>query len=194
MPWWMIVLIVLAALFLIGLIPVGVDASFDGKLLVKLKIWFFPVVLIPAKPKKKKPKKAKAGEEKPSEKPEKQKQPLTFEKLLSYANLGKELLGDLREKLVLDYLCVHVRFGGSDPAQQAIAYGRAWAAIGILMPVLEQTFTIRKRDVEPRMVSSEKKTDFDARIVLSITISKAVSLGLHALLGYLKLQDKKKGE
>ena len=194
MAWWIIVGIVLAVFWLIGQIPVGVDAAYDKAFSLKLKIWFFPILLFPAKKKaKQKPKAKKPTAKKP--KPDKKPQPKPdFDTLLSYAELALELLGDLRKKLVLNDLSLHVYFGGEDPAEQAIGYGRAWAVIGALLPILENTFVIKKRDIAPKMVSDPKKLQFDGRIVLTITIGRSISLALHALLGYFKIKDVKKGE
>ena len=195
MPWWSILLIVFAVLFLIGLIPIGVDASYYEAFRLKIKIWLFSFTIIPLKKKPKKtPKKEKPQKEKKSDKPEKPKQKPDLQTLRSYAELAFELLGDLREKLVLNLLSLHVYFGGDDAARQAISYGRAWAVIGALMPLINQTFTVKKQDVAPVMAQSDKKIEFDARIVCTLTISKSLSLALHALLGYLKHKNKKKGE
>ena len=69
MSWWMIVLLVLAVLVLIGCIPVGVDAGFDGELRLSLKIGFIRVHLLPSKPKKPKKRKKHPAARKPAKKP-----------------------------------------------------------------------------------------------------------------------------
>ena len=85
--------------------------------------------------------------------------------------------------------------GGDDPAKNAIAYGRAWAAIGSITPLLDQLFVIQKRRIEPRFAPQEDKLRVEGRIVLTITIGRALALGIRAGLGFLRIvSNKKKGD
>ena len=53
MTWWMILLLIFGILFLIGCIPVGVDAAYlGGSFTLKVKIWLLRLQLLPARPKK----------------------------------------------------------------------------------------------------------------------------------------------
>ena len=66
MSGWVVLGIVLAVFVLIGCIPVGVDASYhENALALRLKIGFFTMQVLPAKPKKKK---AEAKKKKPAAK------------------------------------------------------------------------------------------------------------------------------
>ena len=69
---------------------------------------------------------------------------LTLQGILALVDLACDTLGDLRRKLRVEVLVLHVTLGGSDPAKAAILYGRAWALIGMLNPKLEQLFVIKK--------------------------------------------------
>ena len=43
MTWWMVLLLIFGILFLIGCIPVGVDAAYlGGSFTLKVKIWLLP--------------------------------------------------------------------------------------------------------------------------------------------------------
>ena len=85
--------------------------------------------------------------------------------------------------------------GGDDPAKNAIAYGRAWAVIGSITPLLDQLFVIQKRRIEPRFAPQEDKLRVEGRIVLTITIGRALALGIRAGLGFLRIvSNKKKGD
>lgn len=193
MRWWMILLIIFAAFFLIGQVPLGIDVSYDRSLLIKLKIWFFRVTI--GKKKQKKESNGKKQSDKAKNTPKKEKKKPEVGDLISYAELAAELLGDLREKIVLELLELHIRFGGDDPAKSAIAYGRAWAVIGMLTALLEQIFKIKKRDIAPRIDADAKKMEFDARVVCTITLAKLLALALHALTAYLKRKEQlKKGD
>lgn len=201
MSWWMIVLLVLAVLDFIGCILVGVDAGFDGELRLSLKIGFIRVRILPPKPKKPKKQKMKQpAAKKPAQKPAAApKKPLFSgdpKELRALLQLGVQTLGDLRRKLRVEVLTLFVYFGGGDdPAKNAIAYGRAWAVIGSITPLLDQLFVIQKRRIEPRFAPQEDKLRVEGRIVLTITIGRALALGIRAGLGFLRIvSNKKKGD
>ena len=201
MSWWMIVLLVLAVLDFIGCIMVGVDAGFDGELRLAIKIGFIRVRILPSKPKKpKKQKRKQPAAKKPAQKPAAApKKPLFSgdpKELRALLQLGVQTLGDLRRKLRVEVLTLFVYFGGGDePAKNAIAYGRAWAVIGSITPLLDQLFVIQKRRIEPRFAPQEDKLRVEGRIVLTITIGRALALGIRAGLGFLRIvSNKKKGD
>ncbi len=199
--WWMTLLVIFAVLLLIGCIPVGVDTrcSPDGVFLAA-KIGPFRLQLLPAKPKKAKKSKKKSASAKPAapkKKPEKQKKlslPGGTDGILRIARLAADTLGDLRRRLRVDELTLHVVFGSDDPARAAMDYGRAWALIGALTPAIDRLFVIKKRDICPILDYTMDKMIVDAHLVLTITIGRALALGLKAGVGFLKLlNDSKKG-
>ena len=206
--WWMTVLVILAVLVLIGCIPVGVDAAYgEGGVLLSAKIGFFKLQILPAKPKKpekpKKPKQQKpAASSAPSAAPDAPAEPAAKKKLalpgglngiLRLVNLALSTLGDLRRKLRVEELTLHVTFAGDDPADAALHYGQAWAAVGALMPALDRLFVIKKRDICPILDYNREQMSVDAHLILTITIGRALALGLKAGLGFLKLlNDSKK--
>lgn len=200
MSGWVVLGIVLAVFVLIGCIPVGVDARYhENALALRLKIGFFTMQVLPAKPKKKKaaPKKEKSAPKNAAAKPAKPKKQfqmpkLTLQDILSLADLACDTLGNLRRKLRVEVLVLHVTLGGSDPAKAAILYGRAWALIGMLNPKLEQLFVIKKRDIQPVLDYNEKEMKVDAHLALTITIGRAVSLAARAGVRFLKLWLNKK--
>jgi len=194
MTWWMIVLLVLAILFLIGCIPVGVDAAYrDTGPAVNLMIGPVGLQLIPKKKKKKKKKKQQT--EKPKEKGKGKSAILSggVDGLLALLELLSETLGDLRRKLVVKELTMTLTVGGRDAASAASSYGKAWALIGGITPVLENLFVVKKRDIHPVLDYNEKSIKVDARILLTITIGRALGLLLTAGLKFLKImKDNKK--
>ena len=201
--WWMTLAVILAVLLLIGCIPVGVDAAYgEGGIRLAVKIWLFRLQLLPQKLKKKKKpaKKAAPKQKKPApEKPAGEKKPNPLlsggvDGILELLDLGVQTLGDLRRKLRVEELTLHVTFAGDDPADAALHYGQAWAAIGALMPALDRLFVIKKRDICPILDYNREQMSIDAHLILTLTIGRALALGLKAGLGFLKLlNDSKKG-
>lgn len=199
--WWMTLLVIFAVLVLIGCIPVGVDARYgaDG-IFLAAKIGPFRLQLLPQKPKKKKKKPAK--KQQPAAKPakkkpaEKKKNPLLsggVDGLLQLLGLAFDTLGDLRRKLRVNALMLHVTVpGGDDPAKAAMNYGRAWAAIGALTPAVERLFVIKKRDIQPELNYNETQMKVDAHLVTTITIGRSLALALRAGVGFLKILNERK--
>ncbi len=200
MTWWMIVLLVLAVLDFIGCILIGVDAGFDGELRLSLKIGFIRVNLLPSKPKKPKKRKKQPAARKPAKKPTSiPKKPLFSgdpAELRALLGLAVQTLGDLRRKLRVEVLTLFVYFGGGDdPAKSAIQYGRVWAILGGITPLLDQLFVIQKRQIEPRFRPNEQKMRVEGRLVLTMTIGRALALAIRAGLGFLRIvSNKKKGD
>ena len=200
--WWMTLLVILAALVLIGCIPVGVDARYnaDGVFLAA-KLGPFRLQLLPQKPKKK-PKKRKQQQKQPEKAPassepqEKKSNPLLsggVDGMLQLLNLAFDTLGDLRRKLRVNELTLHVLIGGAeDPAKAAMGYGRAWAAIGAITPSLERLFVIKKRDIRPALDYTISNTQVDAHLVTTITIGRSLALAVHAGIRFLKLLNERK--
>ena len=200
--WWMTLLVILAVLVLIGCIPVGVDARYnaDGVFLAA-KLGPFRLQLLPQKPKKK-PKKRKQQQKQPekasasSEPQEKKSNPLLsggVDGMLQLLDLAFDTLGDLRRKLRVNELTLHVLIGGAeDPAKAAMGYGRAWAAIGAITPSLERLFVIKKRDIRPALDYTISNTQVDAHLVTTITIGRSLALAVHAGIRFLKLLNERK--
>ena len=200
MSGWLVFGIVIAVFVLIGCIPVGVDARYmENELSLRLKIGLLKMQILPAKPKKAAPKKEKktakkAAASQKTEKPKKKASmpKLTLSDILALVNLACDTLGDLRRKLRVEVLTLHVVLGGDDPAKAAMQYGGAWAAIGMLNPKLDQLFVIKKRDIQPILDYNEKEMSISAQLALTITIGRALSLGLKAGARFLKLWINKK--
>jgi hypothetical protein len=199
-----VILVLVALLVLLCLMPVGVRVVYsDAGAAVRLLAGPVSVCLFPKAPKKpngKKAKKKKTDKTKKRDKEEpRDKQPLggklpLFRQLLS---LGLEALGCLRRKLVLKNLVLYLTVGGQgeDPAGSAVSYGRAWAAVGTLIPVLENTFQIRKRDIRVGIdfTSPETVIYADGSILLRVgdILWIAIFYGIRGLR--LFLNHKKKG-
>jgi len=214
-------LIALGIVLLLAVLPIGVRVRYNSEGIV-LKVIAGPVkiTLLPRPNKKKKEKKKKekkkttskpgeaSGEEenlpKPPQPPkESKKKADQAEKggsLLDFLPLVKialDFLGDFRRKLRLDNLYLRLILAGSDPCDLAVNYGRAWAALGNLMPQLEKWFVIKKRDVEVECDFETSQTLVIAHLDLTITLGRlltaAVKFAVRALIEYLKIKKKRKG-
>ena len=209
-------LITLGILLLLAVLPLGVRIRYNSEgILVKViagpvKITVYP---LPGKKKKEKKKKepkktAVAPEEENLPKPpkppkEKKKKAEKTEKggsLLDFLPLVQaalDFLGDFRRKLRLDNLYLRLIMAANDPCDLAVNYGRAWAAVGNLLPQLEKWFVIKKRDIEVECDFETSKTLVIAHLDLTITLGRllaaVVKFAVRALIEYLKIRKKRKG-
>ncbi len=199
-------------LVLLAALPLGVKIRYDAEgFLLKLILGPLKLTVFP-RPKKtvketKEPKKqaVKVQEEnlpKPpqSPEPEKPKSNPAGGSLTDFFPLIRtalDLLGDLRRKLRMDDLYLRLILGGSDPCDLAVNYGKTWAAVGNLMPVLERIFVIRRRDVEVECDFTASDTKIIARLDITITLGRLLALavvyGIRALKEYIILRNKRKG-
>lgn len=177
-----VLLIILGVLLAAGCIPVGVRAEYDESPRVFLTVLGIPIRLYPAKGEKK-PKKHEKSQ--PKEKKKFQIPPKA--QLEEYLRLLLEVLGRFRRKLRVNRLTLHAFFGGEDAADAALNYGRAWAAIGVVMPLLEQCFTIRRRDVGAYLEEGEKTLRLVARLHATLTVGRLLHLALLALWRFMKI-------
>ena len=89
--------------------------------------------------------------------------------------LGK-FLNDLRRKLRVKKMELYWILGGEDPCDLAISYGKAWAAVGNALPMLERIFVIKKRDVQVLCDFTAPKTKVFLRLRITMTVFRLVSL------------------
>ena len=201
-------LIVLGILVLLAILPVGVHAVYNSDgILLRIIAGPARITVLPAKKKDKKPKEKKSKPQKKKEKPVKTpRKPVSVEKkekggsitdFLPLLQIVFDFLGEFRRKLRVNRLELKVILAGGDPCNLAINYGKAWAAVGNLMPRLERFFVIKKRDVDVECDFCGSQTLIIARLEITITIGRIVAMvfryGFRALREYLKIVIKRKG-
>lgn len=213
-------LIALAVLVGIGCIPVGAFVRYDSQgLVVKVVAGWLRLTLIPTPKwmkKKKKPQqnppvqpeaesepspppKAKEQRKQKKEEPEEPKGEKggSLTDFLPLVRVALDAVNQFRRKLRLDELVLVLTLAGDDPCDLALNYGRAWEALGNLMPRLERVFTIGKRRMEVQCDFTSQETRIEAQVRLTITIGRLLRLILvYAYLfvkEYLKFKKKRKG-
>lgn len=214
MGWW----IALGILVCLAILPLGVSIRYNSEgPLVRIILGPVRLTVVPMKKKPKKEKPKKEPEKKPPEKtPEPAKQvgkdkpdpkpaPEGEKKekggsLLDFLPLVKtlfEFLGDFRRKLRINNLELKLIMAGDDPCDLATNYGRAWAAVGNLLPKLEQCFVIKKRDIEVECDFTASQTLIIAGLDLTITLGRllaaVVRFAFRAVVQFLKIMKKRKG-
>ena len=87
-----------------------------------------------------------------------------------------KFLDGFRRKLRVNVLELKLIMAADDPCDLATNYGRAWAAVGNLMPQLERVFVIKKRNIEVECDFTADKTRVLARLDLTITLGRILGL------------------
>lgn len=196
---WLIAAIILV---LLAILPLGVSAVYDaGGAVVRLIAGTVRIKLYPAKPKKEKKKNPKmkaavVSGKKAVQEPEKQTGG-SFRDFLPLLSTLLEFLGKFRRKLRVNRLDMKLIMAADDPCDLAVNYGRAWAAVGNLMPQLERFLIIKRRNVEVECDFTSEQTVIYARLDLTITLGRLLSLatvyGIRVLRQYLTIMKTRKG-
>lgn len=174
-------------------IKIKVRVSFCGDIEVVLKALFFKFSLYPGK--EKKPKKAPPREEKPKEIPQKKPKPPRAKLALRDAlTLIKELITEFISKfgkyLKLEEYRVRLLVATPDPADTALLYGAASAALGSISVLV---YSLKRKSRKKGAFSTEIKPDFLAEqpelffsAALSIRVWQLFSVGITATRAWLK--------
>lgn len=142
------------------------------------------------------------GKEKPEKKESKTQKSLS-PKGGSYRNFAPvvraifDFLGQFRRKIRVRNLQLKLTLAGEDPCDLAVNYGRAWAALGGLIPQLERLFVIKKRDLSVDCDFAGDKTRIYAKVHATITLGRTLHLisrhGIKVMKELLELKKLQKG-
>ena len=216
-------LITFGILFLLAILPLGVSIKYDEDgAVVKVIAGPVKITLFPRPKKDKKEKKQKIKDPESPKEPEKQADPAKTEQpvkepsskaekkekpakksggpitdFLPLVQIALDMLGAFRRRLRLNVLELKLIMAADDPCDLAVNYGRAWAAVGNLMPRLERVFVIKKRNIEVECDFEASQTKVTARLDLTITLGRIIATvvvyGVKALIEFLKIKNKRKG-
>ena len=198
-------LIVLAALFLVGQIRVGGLAEYSAegfRAWVRagaLKIRVFPLNK-KDKPARKKEKKAKPPKKKeeapPPPKPLAEKAGGALDYARTLLPVALDAVGTMYGKLRMDTLELELTVGAADPADAAMRYGQASAALGALWEPLTRAFHVKDGRARVRVDFEAGEMTVYGLASLSIKIGQilwlSVYFGCKALRGFLAVRGRQK--
>lgn len=200
-----ILAVILLVLLLVGQVRVGGRAEFNAEgFFLWVRLGRFQIKILPAAPKKEKPAKPKKLKEKKPKKPKKAKPPAPLpEKIggaLEYAQallpVALEAAKGMWRGLRVDVLELELTAGGSDPADTAMLYGQANAALGALWVPLTKAFHVKEGAARVKLDFDAPGTTVYGQAELSIKIGTVVWIGLRtgwkALFGALAAKKRLK--
>ena len=171
--------IIIAIILLLALIRLSLTAEYsESGAFLRLTLGPYPLLVLPEKEKTekqeikkrlKKEKKAAKKAAKKAKEPEIEK-PGKIQGFLDALPIVVKGLGRLRRKLLVKNLTVRFVSAGEDSAKAALMFGAYNAVLAALIPVLENSLRIRRRDIT-------SSTDFEAENP-SIYAKAAISLAL----------------
>ena len=187
-------LIALAVLVGIAILPIGIRGvyreSFAG---IWVLIGPLKFRLYPAKPKAKK----KASSQSKKQEKKNSKKGGSLSDFYPIARTVLDFLQELHRKVSVKSLEMKVVLAGDDPCNLAVNYGRAWAAVGSLMPQLDRFLSIREKNVEVECDFLAESTKVYAKVDATLTVARAFSLGarhgIKIIKDILKLKKLRKG-
>ena len=178
MTGWLIALGVLAALWLLGRVRLGVRAEYrEGTASVRLRAGPLSLQVYPAPRREKKTRKKpeKTGEKKPARAaaPKHGLPPAG-----QLAELACQAAGALRRKIRVDELTAHITWADPDPARAAIGFGRANAALGMIWPLIDHNFHVKRRDLGVAVDFQGERPQYDLRAAVTMTLGQLLAFAL----------------
>lgn len=170
-----LILVLSAIIILVLLLPVGVCVIYRNQI---LKIWLaFGPVKVAFKTNNaqaNKSKKQQANGRTLFKKPAKANGEYhnLLGEFLSEIKAVMELFGYLRPRLRIRRMMMELRLAGENPAAAAMQYGGAWAAIGVVVPILEEAFVIKKRKIDIDCEFTAEKTTLNAKLDIRIGLGR----------------------
>ena len=198
MMGWHVALLIL---FLLAILPLGASVLYDedGP---RVRILAGPVKIqvFPMKKKAKKDKPKKESKKKPAKGAKSEAKPKSggsWTDFLPLVRIALDLLNDFRRKLRGNELKLHLTMAGDDPCDLAVNYGRMNASLAALIAQLERFLVIKKRDVHIDCDFAADETVILARLDLTITLGRILSIaavyGVKGLKTFLNIKKHREG-
>ena len=200
-------LIALGVFLLIAMLPVGALVRYDSQgFYLAIVAGVVRIPLFPRRKKGKKDKKTKPTEQ--TQKAEKKAAPAqpkensagkggSLKDFLPMVHVAMDFLNQFRKMLWVDHLRLKLILAGEDPCDLAVNYGRAWAALGNFLPMLERVVHVKKRDCEVECDFTAEQTLIFVQAELTLLVWQGVFLaavyGFQFIRELLILKKKRKG-
>ena len=173
-----------ALLLMLAWMPVGAAVTYDSAFRVRVQVGFLRFTVYPAP---KEGKKEKKGKKKQSE-AKMEKKPFSSPNRRQIRYSVDTLVPALWRALVrfgrrirVPLLRLHVVFGGEDPADVAVLYGKSQAVAAALLPLLEGVVRFGETDVQLATDYRAERTVLTGEINIQIRLWALAALGCSLL-------------
>ena len=193
-----VLLVIFLLLFLVGLIRLGGGAEYGAEgVKAHIRVGPFRFQVFPGKEKgSKKERKEKPKKKKPTKEEEESKAGGPIELVKAFLPLVCEAAGELKRRIRIDMLRLDYTAGGRDAAQSAMSYGGANAAIGMILPLIQQNFDLKEYQVRTDIDFNAKGPTIYVYAALSARLGQLLRFGLRFgwkfLMAYRRQKNMKK--
>lgn len=180
MSGWLVLLLILLALLLVGQIRVGAWIGYDAAgLVVRMIVGPARIQVLPAKDKGTKPDKRRKQRRKAVRAAEqKEKRPGSLARLMDLLPVLAEAAGALRRKILIHHLDLSVVWGAPDAAGAAIGFGRAHGVIGMIWPLFDHNFRVKRHRFQVDVDYGASRPEVRVELELTLTVGQALAFVL----------------
>lgn len=100
-----------------------------------------------------------------------------------------ETIGNTLAAPTLEKLELQVFVGGQDPEGSAMNYGRICSVVGCVLPIVENTFTVKKRLIDIRCSFEKDHIEFKAEAAATLKIYELVTLAVSILKLFYRIRS-----
>lgn len=86
----------------------------------------------------------------------------------------KKMLVRIKRRLLIKKLIIHYTWAGDDPSAVAMMYGMSNAVLGVIVPVFERHFRVKKRDIQTFADFTAREPGIYVKFEVSIAIWEAI--------------------
>ncbi len=176
---------VLAFLLLISFLRVGITAVYEEVGFI-LEAYIGPVIIkiFPAD---------KTRKESRKEKKEKTREGVVkagrLESLRNQLPSLKKAFSRFKRKLLIKELTIYYMAAGSDPAATALYFGAASAGYGMILPLLENNFNIKKRDLRATVNFEVTEPYIYVKARLSLAVWEVFYVAFGLIINIIKSEN-----
>lgn len=199
MTGWIVFAAILFFLFLISLLRLGGQVKYDlTGFSVVILIGPIRIRLLPTGQKKREKKQSTRMDKKKAHRPEATaghtEKGAVIGRVMDTLPLIAEAAGALKRKIRIDHLNLTVVWASDDPANAALGYGRANAVLGMIWPLLDHNFNVKRCnwqvDVDYEKTAPELSVDAAITATIGQLVLFAICYGTKILI---KLRRSVKG-
>ena len=198
MTIWIVLGCVALVLVLVALAPVCAKADYTPKgLVLTLSLGFLSISVYP-RPEKKRKKKGKKQPKKAQPPKEEKNAPKpartlgNWKQFRQYLPLICQAAGELRRKMVVRHLNIHLVWAGENPAAAAIGYGAIHGVIGGIWNLVDGSFREKDHKFVVDLDYDKKEPQIAAKAVVSLRVGQAVSFGIRYSMKLAAMQRNKR--
>lgn len=162
MVLWIILGILALLIICFLFVRIGIELEYsEKKLAVYLRSAIFKIRLHPSTDRGGKKKKPADKEKKPDN---------ALNQFKEFIAVISEISKKVKKRFVIDYIVLHYRAAGEDAAKAAMNFGYASFLAGAVLPILDNSFTVKEKDIRTDVSFTERESFIYFKTRMSIAL------------------------